>query len=764
MAAAIKPPVRQATCLLLLIIGFQAYPQETNRPLTRAADVLLLSAERAAAGLTVTVTGIVTAADQALKGRFFVQDESGGVFVDNIGGQKPDPGDLVEVSGITHAGAFAPIITAPQVRKIGIAPLPPAKPVPLERLMSGAEDSQRVEVVGEARAAHVEGSRLTVDLASGGYRLRVYAPATAVRDPQRLVAAQVRVRGTAAEAHNRSMRQLIAVEIYVPRNEDFVIDRYESSDPFAQPVIPLSSLAQYRKENSLNDRTHVKGVVTLQRADKTLFLQDDTGGLEIKNSQPGIFQPGDVIEAIGFPSFEGFLPVLEDAVFRRDSATPASVVPRPATVEELQNGLHHAAFVSMRGRLIDRAIRHVRTAQHNPPTVRTTLALQTENVLFTAETEGPPAPELASIPIGSTVRVSGVCLKDIDSEGKMTGFRILFGTPADLTIIQRPSWFTPQRLLAGLAIVTIILVLITTWTITVSRKNSVLKFLVREREQAQLELQKAHDLLEQRVKERTQELKFQITARKESEVQFKAVLSERTRLAQELHDTLEQSLTGIGLQLDTASRLFQRNPNGASHHLELARNLMGQSKVEVRRSIWDLRSRALEQFDLAGAMKDSARQLMEASNVQIEVVAVGRVRPLSERIEDNLLRMMQEALTNVIKHSGAGRAMVELDFGPRTVGLVIEDNGKGFDPTEAGRPQEGHFGLVGISERAKRLGGTFSITSSPSAGTCLRILIPLESQPDPTTAKPLPEQEAVAVLDTHTNGNNGPPPAVTASP
>src|SRR5882724_12703979 len=86
------------------------------------------------------------------------------------------------------------------------------------------------------------------------------------------------------------------------------------------------------------------------------------------------------------------------------------------------------------------------------------------------------------------------------------------------------------------------------------------------------------NLLEDRVKERTAQLKFQKTARKESEVQFKAVLSERTRLAQELHDTLEQTLTGIALQLDTASKLFERNPDGAIRHLELARNLMGQSQ------------------------------------------------------------------------------------------------------------------------------------------------------------------------------------------
>src|SRR5438067_5288063 len=232
---------------LLQLCSF-AQPKEV---LTNAADVISLPADRAAGAINVSVKGVVTAADPALKGRFFVQDSTGGVFVDNAGGTRPEPGDLVEISGITHAGAYAPIITAPEVKKIGVALLPPAKPVPIERLMSGAEDSQRVEVSGLVRAARLDGPRLIVYMVSGGYRFRVYAPSSAAKDPQKLVAAQVRVRGTAAEAHNRLLRQLIAVDLYVPGLADFIVEKHESADPFQQPVVPLNILAQYRRENSL---------------------------------------------------------------------------------------------------------------------------------------------------------------------------------------------------------------------------------------------------------------------------------------------------------------------------------------------------------------------------------------------------------------------------------------------------------------------------------------------------------------------------------
>src|SRR5208283_2421850 len=100
-----------------------------------------------------------------------------------------------------------------------------------------------------------------------------------------------------------------------------------------------------------------------------------------------------------------------------------------------------------------------------------------------------------------------------------------------------------------------------------------------------------------------------------------------TRLAQELHDTLEQSLTGIALQLDTAEKLYDRKPDGMLRHLRLARNLMAKSQTEVRRSVWDLRCRALEQFDLPGALLSSARQITDGTGIQVELETKGSVRP-----------------------------------------------------------------------------------------------------------------------------------------
>jgi len=358
--------------------------------------------------------------------------------------------------------------------------------------------------------------------------------------------------------------------------------------------------------------------------------------------------------------------------------------------------------------------------------------LQNSNTLFTAELDDQPSDvRLATIPFGSTVEVSGVCLAEINADGGVDSFRVLLSGPDTVRILEKPSWLTPQRLLIGLAIAILILILTATWSVMVSKRNLTLKTLVREKEEAQVELQCAHDELEYRVRERTAQLKFQITARKEAQLQFKAVLSERTRLAQELHDTLEQTLTGIALQMDAASKVLPRESTGADRFLDLARNMVTQGQVEVRRSVWDLRSRALEQFDLPSALRTSANELTQGTAVHVSVETKGMVRPLPEIVEDNLLRIAQESLTNVIKHSGATTATVSLDYNTETVQLRIDDNGRGFSVNGCAGPSEGHFGLLGIRERATRLRGTVSLTSKPGTGTRVHVQIPIDAEPVP---------------------------------
>ncbi len=711
-------PVLLTHCLL-----HAAQPSE--EVLTNASDILSLSTGQASLGKAVRLDGIVTAAEPEWNGQFYVQDGTGGIFVNNLGGGQPEPGDRVEVSGVCAPGPFAPIISRPHWKRLGSAPLPPAKRVPVEQLMAGVEACQRVEISGIVRSVQVQGGRLTVNLASGGYRLHVLTKIPPGIDPQSLVAARVRVRGTAVTRYNASLRQLITVSLYVPTVADFTVEHSESTNPFEEPVIPLNSVAQYHRDNFPGKRVHVKGTVVYQRPGEGLFLAGENNGLQVETEQTEAFAPGDVVEAVGFPELENFLPVLQDAFVRKTGDANVKPVPQNASIKGIEAGLHQADFITLKGKVVDRIVRRAHLQTPKRVQSETVLVLQSTNAIFTAQLDAPgQKPELTSIQIGSIVEVNGICLTKIDGQGKVESFQLIVPTAQDVHVVQKPSWLTPQHLLICVAIIAFVLVLISSWTIVISRKNSALNALIHDREKAQIELQEAHDLLEERVKERTAQLKFEMTARKESEVQFKAVLTERTRLARELHDTLEQSLTGIGLQLDTAGKLSATQPEAASHHLELARNLITQSQMEVRHSIWDLRSRELEQFNLPDALLRNAKQITDSTNIEVEVETKGTIRTLSEIVEDNLLRIGQEAMTNVIKHSGASLVKIELAFGPQEVVLQISDNGCGFNTENGNGSKENCFGLLGMSERVKRLNGRFLLSSSPGGGTKVRVEIP----------------------------------------
>jgi len=713
----------------VLLASFQSHARNT---ITNASDVLALSVADAQSQIAVSVTGVVTMAEtnSDWAGQFFVQDSSGGIFVASHFNPPPFPGDLVQVTGVTHPGGFAPVITKPHWKKIGTAPLPAARPVSTERLMTGSEDSQRVEVSGIIRSAQPSGGRIGIELASGGFRFKAYFPTNTSIDPASLIGAKVVVRGTAAAAFNKRawLRQFFTVTIFCPRAEDFIIEEPAPANPFAEPATSLKSIAQYRKDRPEGYQVHVKGVVTYQIKGQELFLQDNTtDGLRIKTAATNAVVPGDVVEAVGFPAVENFLPVLEDAIFRKMPEPRANLQPTNTSIADLQRGLHHAAFVCLRGRLLDRLVKGL-GADMNQPGIQTTLIIQASNTVFAAEKEtSEPNTFLSAIPIGSIVEVRGICLLDSGGDGSVKSFRVVLPTSHDVQIIKKPDWLTPRHLIITLVSVVLILVLAIAWTIWVSNKNSTLKSLVQEKETAQHELQQAHDQLEERVKERTAQLKVEMTARKESELQFRAVLTERTRLAQELHDTLEQTLTGIALQQDLVASQFDKNPESATHHLKLARNLMRQSQEDLHRSVWGLRSRAEEDFNLTSALETSAAQLTEDAGIRLEANAIGAPPVLSEIFDENLLRIGQEAVTNAVKHSRATRIKIQWQFTPQQVNLTVSDNGIGFQPETCSGPKDGHFGLLGIRERTERLGGRLSIASTPGVGTAIGVEIPVSA-------------------------------------
>lgn len=205
--------------------------------------------------------------------------------------------------------------------------------------------------------------------------------------------------------------------------------------------------------------------------------------------------------------------------------------------------------------------------------------------------------------------------------------------------------------------------------------------------------------------------------------QFQAVLAERSRIAREIHDNLAQDILGISVQLELVARLMPVATETAKGHLDRARILVRNSMTEARRYVWDLRSQELQKKDLPAALRDTTKRLTAESNIEAVVEVAGLSRPLPPDVETNLLRIGQEAINNAVKHAQANRIDVALNFDTRSVRLSIRDDGRGFDPDE--QIADGHFGLIGMRERAAQVNGVLSIQSAKERGTEIVVEAPL---------------------------------------
>jgi signal transduction histidine kinase/ligand-binding sensor domain-containing protein len=203
-----------------------------------------------------------------------------------------------------------------------------------------------------------------------------------------------------------------------------------------------------------------------------------------------------------------------------------------------------------------------------------------------------------------------------------------------------------------------------------------------------------------------------------------AVLAERNRMAREIHDHLAQGFTGVLLQLEAAEAKLSRmegDPIPILTRLDHARNLAVASLQEARRSVMALRPRKAEGTDLLGSLRLLTDRLLAGTDIQVELALVGEPKPLREGIEDELIRMAQEMLTNALRHGKAKWVRVVLQFEGRRVHLSVEDDGKGFDPSA----DVAGYGMRSIRETVKQLRGQLDIDSSQGLGSRITITLPV---------------------------------------
>ena len=204
---------------------------------------------------------------------------------------------------------------------------------------------------------------------------------------------------------------------------------------------------------------------------------------------------------------------------------------------------------------------------------------------------------------------------------------------------------------------------------------------------------------------------------------FDAVLAERNRIAREIHDTLAQDFVGVSLQLDLVSQMLARNSvPEAARQLKVTKSFVKAGLDEARQSIWNLRADTAKD-SLPTRLTELVKRF-DGGEMAVKIKIGGAYRVLPVAVEDETLRIVQEAISNVERHAGAQAVQVEVTYAQDKLVVRVADDGRGFSVSDA-RVKEGHFGLRGMHERAATLGAELKMTSSTGQGTILELTVPI---------------------------------------
>ena len=466
------------SCLVLAFSQQSVAQNSSAGELRTAAQVRSLTPQQAGERLPVRLRGVVTFYDEGLYSRF-IQDDTAGIYLREMSNMPAlTPGQVVEVDGVTSPGEYAPIIVPISVKVVGEGNLPAAKPVSLEQLVSGQEDSQFVEVSGIVRSVRFEeeSQHYLVDLVMGGERFTAYAKKLPVERTGELVDSTVKVRGVYSTLFNR-LRQLFGFRLLMPRASDLVIEKPAPGNPFDIPTQSLSSLLQFTPQGTFGHRVKVSGAVVYHESGIALFIQDEREGLYCQTRQRTPVQVGDRVEVLGFPAKGDYTPVLQDAVYRKVGAGAA---PRPAAIDldEVLTGTHDCRLVRINAHLLERT-------QHGHEQF---LVLEKEGFIFHAYL-GQDAGGAGFAPLqnGSEVSVTGVCLIERGSSWRAgeswraKSFRILLRSPQDVVVLQSPPWWTLQKVLWIAGALGLVTLAAFTWVVVLRRRVQQQTEIIQER-------------------------------------------------------------------------------------------------------------------------------------------------------------------------------------------------------------------------------------------------------------------------------------------
>lgn len=693
------------------------------KQLTQIAEIRALSIDDARRALEVRVRGVVTLLDRfnSLPQWLVLGDGVQSIWVEvsiarDVGIWKDDDaklervviGDELELEGVSHPGGYAPIVVLKRFKHLGSKALPEALKVATERLLSGQEDCQRIELQGVIQNIKIPPAardRVSLALLAQGQTFQVLVEQWPDINAANLIDAEVRVRGVFSPISN-FRAEMVALRIRITGPDDIEVLSPPRENPFINASrVTLDRLQPFSPLGNHAHRCVTQGIVTFSSPGEFFFVQE--GGVGVKIEAPNtVVTVGERVEIAGFVDMSRMVASLTGAVVRILGServpdpifTTAGKLFQPRKVIEWSRVVESdfdGRLVRLRGRL-----RRIDTAY-----AKNTLQLQVDmgNLNSTAHLVGLNSADEAVINSwaeGSEMELTGVCetafvKSAIPSMPRVAGFDIWLRSTEDVRVIQKPSWWTSQHLTMALLASVFAFLIVFVWGFTLRRSLRV----------------------------RAARLENVMSHHRDAELEFHSAQQERHRLAVNLHDGLQQMIAGAAFRLEAALVQLGDISPAAQEQFTAARSALVGTQTGLRECLWGLRQMAGEMDDFAALLRHAAMTMDHWPEGAVLVESRGETFTLSRDVMGSLLLLMQEAVGNAFRHGRAKRVCLFLHYSITGFEMRIKDDGQGFALSSVPDTRQGHFGLEGMRQRMRWLGGSVEITSEVGSGTqvCIRL-------------------------------------------
>ena len=517
------------------------------------------------------------------------------------------------------------------------------------------------------------------------------------RELRELVGATATFTGRCDATVQWNMRRHMGRRFNVTSPEDIAVVT-PAPDIFDAP--DCLSLDASRPEEIASSRRHrtVGRVLAAWDGNNVLILTPSNRLMRIELADPEPPRFGESVEAVGFPETDLYHLNLVRARWRPTTLPDAPVeTVRDTTLRELFEDLPSGKPI-FQEKLYGKTLRLKGRVADMPRDGVMKIADGAFTLAVDISALGRELP--SQLDAGCIVEATGSCIMDVPNWRphapfpKISGITLVARTQDDIRLLAHAPWWTPRRLLAVIIGLVVALLAFFTW-------NRILRRIVERR---------GRELFKEQVAHVSANLRTQ----------------ERTRLAIELHDSISQNLTGIALELKAAHTAAGEDLPTALSHLAIAERSLASCHGELRNCLWDLRHGTLESLDMNEAIRQTLRPQIGDVNLAVRF-SVPR-RRLTDNTAYAILKIVRELAVNATRHGKATEIRVAGAIDIDQLQFSVADNGCGFDSNAAPGPAEGHFGLLGITERIEGLEGKMNIESAPGRGTKVTISLSMQRE------------------------------------